>query len=313
MSECKFLAFTDLHYCPGTFIGDSDQRLACIMKRAEEEKVSFMMQLGDFVHDIGRNGWLADVYRNGRIPAYGALGNHDTDSNTSDEMMKLYRMPAKYYYFDRDGYRFVVLDPNYGMNDGVLMRFEPGKVRSYGYGILPEEQICWLEQTVKESPYPCILLSHQSLERTDGIANRDRVWKIICEANRKRRGSVILCVNGHYHDNACNIINDVCCLDLNSASYHWSDVENHYYPKEYYQKIGLISHCLYYENALSAVITLDGTDRITVKGMQSKFMFDPGEEEILRLDQRRLSYSRICVPYISDYEIDLNKGTVKRI
>ena len=40
---------------------------------------------------------------------------------------------------------------------------------------LPPGELAWLEETVNSSPYPCIILSHSSYERPDGVKNRDAV------------------------------------------------------------------------------------------------------------------------------------------
>ena len=309
MKEYKFMVFTDLHYNMQEIGVDADMRLASIMERAELEEVAFVIQLGDFLHDPVKTGWLAKSYVNSPLPAYSALGNHDTDMVGMEYIMQLFKMNHNYYFFDAGGYRFIVLDPNYTVVQGKAVHYEPQQKRENNRGFLPMEELVWMKQVIMESPYPCILFSHQSLERTDGISNRDDAWEIICEANRKCKDSVILCINGHYHCDDVNFINDVCCLDLNSSTYHWTDVENHYYPKEYYMRYPAAAHCIGYDTALSAVISLKGTEQIMVQGCQGEFLFSPDEEEILRLDQRRLSQSRVCIPRIRNYRIDLkNRG-----
>lgn len=303
--ECKFLVFTDLHYSRLLISADANVRLTKIMERAITEKVAFVMQLGDFLHEPNENGWLAGTYWNYDIPTYSAIGNHDTDCGDVSEVISLYHMSKNYYYFEEKGYRFIVLDPNYGMIQNVVVHYGTDQRRPNNCGYLPQEQLEWLEKTIAESDLPCILFSHESLERTDGIINRDDAWKIICAANRHRVNSVILCVNGHYHNNACGFVNDVCCLDLNSASYHWTDEKNNYYPVEWYEKYSLTANCIGYDTALSAILTLKGNKEIVVNGCMGGFLFSPNENEIRRLDQRRLSDSRICVPYIGNYVIDL--------
>lgn len=223
-------------------------------------------------------------------------------------ILELYRIERSYYHFDREGYRFMVLDPNYSIVDGEVIHYAPGVPQGRGY--IPQEQMAWLEETIAHSPYPCILCSHQSLERSDGITNRDEVWQIICAANRRRNHSVILCINGHYHNDACTMVNGVCCLDLNSSSYYWCDVTNTLYPQEIYEKYALSAHCLYYAKPLSAMITLEGVDKIRVEGTEGAYITPISREELLRVDQRRLSEDRLCSPSIRNYEVDLKTATV---
>lgn len=300
----RFLVFSDMHYEPGVLNDDSPARLAAILARADKEKVAFVIQLGDFLHDREKNGWLADRYLSAPLPVYSGLGNHDTDRMTVEENLAMYHMENNYYFFDRGGYRFLVLDPNYDFDGTEYRHFSPGLARHCSRGFLPPEQLAWMEKTLRESPYPCVLFSHESAERSDGICNRDEAWKIISAVHRETAVRVLLWVSGHYHCDGFSVVNDVCCLDLNSVSYHWTDPENHCFTEEEYRKTSLLRHCLRYDTALSAVITLNGTESLSVAGTDGKFLGTLTEEEILRLDQRRISYSRRAVPYISDHRYE---------
>ena len=308
-----FLAFTDLHHEPQVFPHDAAAFLRTITGRAAAAGADFMVQLGDFLHSPRVNGALADVYARSGLPAYNVFGNHDTDQEDMDYILKMYGLTRAHYFFDRGGYRFIVLDPNYSVVDGALTHYAPRQKRDHHLGQLPPAQLDWLGETIDASPFPCVLFSHQSLERTDGVKNRDEAWAVICEANRKRPHAVILCVNGHYHDDGCAFVNDVCCLDLNSSSYYWIDTEYRGYPPEIYEKYPLAAHCLFYRDPLSALITLEGTARVTVSGASGAFLRPVSRDELLALDQRRLCASRLCVPYISDYQIDLTRRECVRI
>ena len=306
-----FLAFTDLHHEPQVFPHDAPRFLDEILKRGIDARADFAVQLGDFLHTPRLNGGLADVFNDAPIPAYNVFGNHDTDQEDCASILRMYRLERGYYFFDRGGYRFVVLDPNYSTVDGALIHYGPGQNRDHHLGQVPEEQLAWLEETVETSPFPCVLFSHQSLERTDGIKNRDEVWSILCRANRRRSRAVILAVNGHYHCDFCCFVNGVCCLDLNSSSYYWTDPENDLYPAEIVEKFPLAAHCLYYASPLSALISLHGTDRITVDGSHGGFLVPVTHGELLLLDQRRLSDERLCTPSIRSYRVDLGRQTVE--
>jgi len=308
-----FLALADLHHEPQVFPHDAQAFLNIMFERAKETQSAFMVQLGDFLHTPKLNGALADVYADLSLPTYNVVGNHDTDQESFEYILRMYRLGRGYYYFDQEGYRFIVLDPNYAVVDGVLTHYEPdnqGGKRNHQFGEIPPEQLTWLSETISDSPYPCVLFSHQSLERTDGILNRDAVWNIICSANRKKPRSVILCVNGHYHCDYCTIVNGVCCLDLNSSSYFWSGKENNLYTPDMYEKFPLARYTIYYNNPLSAVITIDGTDRIHISGAAGEYIVPISHEEILEMDQERLSDDRICTPSIRSYTVDLAKNSV---
>ena len=314
MTSCTFLVFTDLHHEPQVFPHDAPSYLRQILQRAESDDVSFVMQIGDLLHTPSINSALADDYANFHKPTYSAFGNHDTDQENMDYILQMYRLERNYYHFDSDGYRFIVLDANYCRDaEGNLIHYAPKQIREHRWGTFPQEQLDWLEATIESAPGPCIIFSHQSLERTDGVSNRDDVWRIINRANCRKEHSVILCVNGHHHCDYCTFINGVCCLDLNSSSYHWTDAPNSLYPKEYYEKYHLATNIFLYGAPLSAVITIEGTDRITVSGAEGYFLFHPSKEEVLTLSaNRRLCKDRVPVPYISDYVIDLNTNKAER-
>lgn len=308
----SFLAFADLHHEPKVFPHDAKLFLEEIIARGINAKVSFGVQLGDFLHTPQENRSLSDVFAEAPFPTCNVFGNHDNDQESYEYILDMYRLTNGYYHFDTDGYRFIVLDPNYSVVNGELVHYNPNQARNHNLGEIPPEQMTWLEETILESPFPCVLFSHQSLERTDGIKNRDEVWRIICRANRLRERAVILCVNGHYHCDYCTFINGVCCLDLNSSSYYWTDPTNHLYPQEVYDRFSISDHCIFYKNPLSAVITLNGTDQITVDGAAGEFLYPISQEELFRLDQRRLSDTRVCTPFISDYFVDLKRQIVEK-
>lgn len=304
----RFLAFADLHHEPESFPHDAPAFLRRMLARGKDAEASFAIQLGDFLHNLPTNGWLADEYAEADLPTYNVFGNHDTDRDEMRRILEMYRIEGSYYHFDCDGYRFIVLDPNYSFVNGELTHYGPGVPQGAGY--IPSEQIAWLETTIADASGSCILCSHQSLERTDGIANRDEVWKVICAANRRKPRSVILCINGHYHCDYCTVVNGVCCLDLNSSSYYWCDVENALYPREIYEKYPLASHCLFYAEPLSAIITLEGAEKIRIDGTAGAYITPVSREELLRVDQRRLSEERLCSPSVRSYEADLATGIV---
>ena len=309
-----FLAFTDLHHEPQVFPHDAPAFLESIRQRAVDSHAAFAIQLGDFLHTPALNGTLADTYAAFPIPTYNVFGNHDTDQENMDYILRMYRLERSYYHFEKEGYRFIILDPNYAPVDGELTHYAPAPqaaYRSHHRGEILPEQLKWLEQTIEESEYPCVLCSHQSLERTDGIKKRDDVWKIICDANRRKAHSVILCINGHYHADNCTILNGVCCLDINASSYHWSGVENNLYPDEMYEKYSIVRHCILYNKPLSVVITLTGADKIRIEGIKGEFLTPVSHETLLKLDVRRLSDARICTPDIRSYTVDLERNTVE--
>lgn len=313
MSVCRFLAFTDLHHYPGVFYDDKHQRWDEIVARSVAEGADFIVGVGDYVHEPAVNGAFADGMRAAPTDLYLCLGNHDTEHSPLEQVLPLYGMPHNYYYFDRGGYRFIALDTNYTVNDGEYLHYNPGVENRTKRGVLPPDQLAWLAQTIEESDRPCVLFSHHSIERPDGIINKDAVWEVIRRANERRPHAVMLYINGHYHRDYCSVMHGVCCLDLNSASYQWVNPPFGGYPAAVLAHGRAMAYTLNFSEPLSALIILEGETRITVRGVTGEFLFDLTDADVESVDAgHRLSYARRSVPFIRDYAVDLTTGTVTR-
>ncbi|MBE6911419.1 MAG: hypothetical protein E7473_02740 [Ruminococcaceae bacterium] len=281
----KFSIFSDLHYAPGVFDGGTYEDLNFIYKRAKKEGSSFIIHAGDFAH--GGDVYAPDddyenfinTYNNLDIPTYHCLGNHDTDNVPLEKVLELYKMPDVHYFFDCEGYRFIIYDPNYCLIDGEYVHYDMGnyfktpEARDW----LPPSQIEWMRKAIEEANCPCVLISHASLERPDGIKNRQDVLDMINEQNKKRPHAVLMVINGHYHRDNIRILDGVLHFDLNSASFDWIGKPYNGYPKELCEKIRLLPNTIVYNDPIHAVITLEGTT-ITIEGMKSSTFMGVGRE-----------------------------------
>ena len=277
----KFSMFSDLHHLPGVFDGGTLEDLRLIEARAQESGAEFILHAGDFCHGPSTVPEYVKAYNEMSLPTYHALGNHDTDKTSYAETLQWYHMPDGHYFFDRSGYRFILCDPNYYLLDGEYIHYDLGNYYAHGSlrDYMPPEQLTWLAKTIDESPFPCVLVSHESFEReADGVKNQAEVRKIINDANKKRPHSVILCINGHYHRDNLRILDNVCYLDLISASYDWLEYAHDLYPKERCEEISLLSHTVVYEDPIHAIITLEGTT-ITIEGMESRMWLGVHRED----------------------------------
>lgn len=309
---CTFLSFGDLHHYPGVFLDDKEQRWEKIVNRAVDEQAEFIVGLGDYVHEPEKNRTFAEKMMTAPKALYCCIGNHDTDHSPLEYVLALYKMPHNHYFFDRSGYRFVVLDANYSYVDGEYIHYNPGAVR-HKPGVIPPEQLAWLEQVIGESATPCVLMSHHSIERSDGILNRQAVWEIIHRANRKHPHKVMLYINGHNHRDYCTIVDGVCCLELNSASYQYVAPPHCGYPPEVLALGEAMAYTLNFSQPLSALITLEGDRYIRIRGAEGEFLFGLTEQDVEAVDLfHRLSYARRSVPFIRDYQVDLQEGIVTR-
>ncbi len=267
----KFFLFADLHHFPGVLMTGTWEDLRHLQHRAEEENCEFMIHAGDFCHGPSTVEEYVRAYNDFHIPSYHALGNHDTDHTDYQEVLRRYNMPNGYYYFDRSGYRMIITDTNYYCVNGEYIHYNLGNYyanqayRDY----VPPEQLEWLEKTIADSPYPCILISHSSFERkADGVKNQEQVRRIINEANRRKKHSVIMCINGHHHRDYMRILDDVCYLDMNSVCYDWLPIKHNLFPEELCQKYRCMRNVVIYNDPLYAVVTIEGST-ITIEGVES--------------------------------------------
>lgn len=266
----KFLLFADLHHYPGVFMGGTWDDLHELQRRAEEEHCDFLIHAGDFSHGPTLVPDYVKAYNDFHIPSYHCLGNHDSDHTPYEETIRLYNMPNGYYFFDQGGYRIVVLNPNYYRLDGEYHVYSMGNYYSNGQyrDFMPPQQLSWLKETIASSPHPCILISHESFERPDGVQNREEVLRIINEANARKPHSVLMCINGHYHRDFLRILDGVLYFDMNSVSYDWVEKEHTCYPEEECREISLLNHTVVYDDPLYAVVTVEGTT-VQIEGMAS--------------------------------------------
>ncbi|MBR7121620.1 MAG: metallophosphoesterase [Lentisphaeria bacterium] len=282
MSSVKFLAFADLHHYPEVFYTFAPERLAAIRQRAIDEKVDFVISLGDF--GGGKPLDLLAEYAAFPMKTYHVFGNHDTDNMTLTEAIKAFDMPGKgYYFFDCNGFRFIILDNNYVNIDGSILHFELGNYFPHPNTreILPAEQVDFLKETVGASPYPCILFSHSSIERecdqTPGrpfrsaIINRQEIIDVINQANSRSPGKVRMAINGHYHRDFLRILDQVVFLDLNSASMEWVNNPHDHFDRELTAKHTYAANTVIYNEPLCAVITLDHDGTLQIDGMKGSF------------------------------------------
>lgn len=304
VKRIRFLAFSDLHYYPGVFPHDDRDWLERILARAERDHASFVIHAGDFVHDPVRQRDFVMAYNDFRLPTYHTLGNHDTEGCTYAETLKAYRLDKGYYFFDRDGFRIVVLDTNYFYRDKRFVHFEGGNYRTYN-GLnwtVSEEQYRWAEDIIGGSPFPCVVFMHQSCEREyEGLPDWARMRGLFRWINRHKGPKVRLVVNGHHHTDGFRIIDGIPYLDLNSANYKYYGQEHKLYPQEYHRTHSGAGNVIAWEDPICAVITLGADGFLKIEGQRSKFLYGVSPEKA-GFPQR----DRPVTPNIQSLEMTLN-------
>ena len=182
IQELSFGAIADCQYCNQPDRGlrqysTSHKKLEKCVEHFNQEELDFVIHLGDLIDkDFKSFDVVLPIYNSLKADHYHALGNHDfdvVDSLKKDVPTKM-GMPAKYHYFDKANWRFIILDGN-----DVSFHAYPKASPEYKYtaeyyktkkitspkwnGAVGEEQMKWLETLLQESQednQQVILFSH---------------------------------------------------------------------------------------------------------------------------------------------------------
>lgn len=269
MNQVKFSVFADLHHRPGDWNWAS-KRLEAIFERAEREKVDFIMHCGDFCHDVVTDRALIDRYNSFHIPTWHTMGNHDFEKTDGiDIVTEAYGMKnGNYYSFDRNGIRMISLDNNYyHAPDGSITHYAfatPDAKCNQKEIILSPDEEEFFRDALAGAPGPCVVFSHASIMRPDGIANRGEIRKLLDSASQ---GRPVLWINGHYHRNNLQIAGNAAFFDLNSTTSDYLAVPHNFYPRELLDKFSQANHVLLFDSPLHAVVAVSADGTIEIDGM----------------------------------------------
>ncbi len=272
MKSVRFSVFSDLHYRDGNW-NQASERLELIQKRAAEHNVDFMIHCGDFCHNVVTGKEIIERYNRFPIPSYHTIGNHDFEQTDGLEIVcRAFGMKNSYYSFDVNGFRMIVLDTNfYRTADGTALHYASGDSYAKCHQqelYLPPGEVEFLRHAIHTAEGPCLLFSHGSFVRSDGVVNSDEIRSILRDS-RNRAGRVLMCVNGHYHRNNLRILDNIAFFELNSTTSDWIKLPHHAYPPELMAKYENSDHELLFTDPVHAIVTVTDDGEISIEGMQS--------------------------------------------
>ena len=268
----KFCVFADIHFRPG-FPWDTVNTLKQILARAEKENVNFVIECGDFCHNVNTASPMLDLYANFKKPTYHAIGNHDFENVDSIEAVtKAYNMKdGNYYSFDVDNFRFIVLDTNYIKTaDGYkhsASATNHEKCHQRNVCITPE-QIEMLKEKLSTAKGPCALFSHHPLfYGVGGLANRNEVYDVINTYAK----TPVMWVNGHQHRNSLKVLGSVAYFNVNTPTTDWLPKPHKLYPPELLKKHVHVKDSIIFDSPLSAIVTMYEDGTVKIDGMDGGF------------------------------------------
>lgn len=299
VSELRIGVCADPHQ---DIMHDAPDRLRRFIDTAKQERLDFIIQLGDFCRPYEKNRGFLDIWEDFPGPRYHTLGNHDNDGGFKwSEVLAFWKMPERYYSFDRAGWHFVVLDGN---------EIKPGK-RAPGYPrYVGPEQREWLRLDLQKTQAPTIVFSHQSLEDPDGVENGPEIRAILEQANQEAGWRKVgASMSGHHHIDFATQIAGIHYLQINSMSYQWlgEKFQHVRYSAEVDKAYPYIKYTAPYRDSLFAILGLSAAG-LKITGRRSEFVgpspWDLGLEEVNDSSRSR----ERMVPWISDRALPVNTG-----
>ncbi len=217
-SPVKFGVVADCQYCAierkgARYYAASKAKLKACVEQLNKLDLAYVVHLGDFIdRDYESFDVVLPIWESLRAPGHHVLGNHDFE--VADEykagVSQRLGMPAPYYDFAVEDWRFVVLDGNqislYAHADGT-----PGKAAGRAYkekhapeaphwnGAVGPEQLEWLARVLQratEAGERAILFCHFPVypENVHNLWDAPEVLAVI-----DRFPCVKAYVNGHNH------------------------------------------------------------------------------------------------------------------
>lgn len=281
--QTKFLIFSDLHH--GNIMPDCKWRLERIIKAAYDNKVDFIINLGDFAWPCEENKWIGEIWNNLEIPHYFIAGNHDLDCHDKETLKTFYHLENTYYSFDQDHFHFIALDTNYYRFENEDHDYANGNYYGQDREYISKKQLEWLEEDIRQTDKICILLSHAQLNYSTttgggGCGNYKELHELLLRMNEEAGWKkVCVAINGHNHTDSYKCWDGIHHIDLNSASNQWigEDYEplgiNEVYNEETHKSHAYLKYVVPYKEPLYAIITLDEKQRkLEMKGIKTTFI-----------------------------------------
>lgn len=276
----RFAVCTDVHQ---DLIHDAKSRLEYFIQEAEDNKVDFIIQLGDFCLPFEANEPFLKVWDSFDGEKYHVLGNHDMDVSPKVFIEDFLGIEKSYYSFDVNDFHFIVLDANYYKEGDKLVPYSNGNYYNHSENrcYIPGSQIEWLKQDLAQTEKNTIVFSHQSLEHWGGVKNRMEIRKVFKEANSNSK-KVIACFCGHDHQDRYAEIGGIHYIGLNSLSYAWVGSKLEYsgrFPKKVEEKYKNLKYTLPYSDPVFATVEISSKGKLEIVGTGTNFI-KPGPEEL---------------------------------
>lgn len=217
---------TDVHFGPKAFFDGKLRKLThhaaeltreVVRAMNEDVRPDLLVNLGDDIEDEGRDADLArytecqDILRTAQAELVNVAGNHDTIHLTREDLTRIWRHDGPLFRsFDRQGFHLVVLH---------TIERKDVDVR------IPQAQLEWLTEDLRQTTLPTIVLMHHSASDQDlsdsfwfgraphlALVKERQELRAILEAS----GKVRAVFNGHVHRNHLDVIAGIPYVTIQS-------------------------------------------------------------------------------------------------
>lgn len=218
----SFGIIADVQYCEcvplGTrFYSNSLNKLEESIRDLNAKDMSFVIQLGDLIdRDMDSYESVLSIFNKIKTKKYHVLGNHDynVDEKKKERVPKEIGLVSKYYEFDSNGWRMIVLDGNdlsfYTPKEStdrieetnrLFQRIKDrGALNAYDWnGGLGSQQTSWLKDILKQSSLSgekALIFCHFPVypSREENLWNDIELIELL-----ESYPCVVALFSGHYH------------------------------------------------------------------------------------------------------------------
>lgn len=231
-----FGCIADLQYCDADpemnrYFRRSPEKLKGFMAEMNQHNLDFVVNLGDTIdHNFESFDVILPKFKNLRVPLHHVLGNHDYEVEDQFKSRVHEKMGTdKYYQFQIDSWRFIVLDgneistfanvkdsKNFNKAEQMLrdMELQQKINANFWNGAIGDEQWIWLEKMLKESELEnekVILFCHYPVypEYKHNLLNSDQMLDLL-----KDYSCVKAWINGHNHRGNFGSLHDILFINM---------------------------------------------------------------------------------------------------
>lgn len=212
----KIAFIADVQYCDCETNGTREYRnslnkLKIAVEDINQEDADYVVQLGDLIdRDLSSFDSVLPVMDDFDAPVINVLGNHDFEVENKNGVPYILGLNKRYYLKETENLNIAVLDGQEISLFAYDNENHPNVIKAKTYlesinyskkewnGAMSQEQLKWLENILKTSDKPVLIVSHYPIFPLGGqhnLWNDEELYNLI----ENNKGKVVGYFNGHNH------------------------------------------------------------------------------------------------------------------